>query len=382
MLENYYKELGIYLYLIPIISAFWAMFALLAKKDKTKSQIFLAIYFCTLAIGMGFSFWYDRYESINGNEVLRSINTALTAICATSTLFYFTSLMDPKRLTIKYISSHLVIVAGFSVLLLLTQSIYENEIVISTWNEVAENILNYGILLRILAVILVIVFELYILISILRMYFRYRQFVKNTYSYDDNIDLRWINKCLFLFAFLALSDLGWIINNTIVIKILFNLSAFILICFIFFIGSRQKELPVEKDEIDTEKEIENFDDKSGENSVFHRELRTKLENYFEKKKPYLNPSLNLNDIALELMSNRTYLSQMINQEYQMNFYSFVNQYRIRDAVSLLENQDPQYTIDEVVELSGFKSKSVFYKQFKEVTGMTPLAYIKDLKESH
>ena len=61
------------------------------------------------------------------------------------------------------------------------------------------------------------------------------------------------------------------------------------------------------------------------------ELDPKIEsvrNYMEDQKPFLNPDLNLVDLAKELNMNRAQLSEVINSGFSKNFNDFINEYRI------------------------------------------------------
>ena len=109
------------------------------------------------------------------------------------------------------------------------------------------------------------------------------------------------------------------------------------------------------------------------------ELKQCLLKYFEQKQPYLNPNLKIDDLCIYLNTNRSYLSKIINNEFGMNFYHFINQYRIQSAKKLLsDKKNGHYTIKAVSEMSGFKSVSTFNKSFKETEGNTPSDFRKNL----
>ena len=111
-------------------------------------------------------------------------------------------------------------------------------------------------------------------------------------------------------------------------------------------------------------------------SPLRKEVKEDLYKYFESSKPYLNPKLSLADVACTLKVNPTYLSRLINNELDMHFYSFVNQYRIGYALSLIRQSDYKIKVSTLYTTAGFKSRSVFYKQFQEKTGCTPKEYIR------
>jgi YesN/AraC family two-component response regulator len=102
------------------------------------------------------------------------------------------------------------------------------------------------------------------------------------------------------------------------------------------------------------------------------ELSLRLEKYLAEEKPYLWCDVTLEEFCKKLNTNRTYISRLINDEYNMSFYDLLFEYRVRAALEYLNN--PQYdhlSIEGIGELSGFKSNSNFYKRFKNMVGMTP-----------
>ncbi len=124
-----------------------------------------------------------------------------------------------------------------------------------------------------------------------------------------------------------------------------------------------------------------FDDKliiseNGEmGNMLTNRLKSELLLLFSRKKIYVNPDLRITHISEQLKTNRTYISKMINEEFNMNFNEFVNQYRIEEAKKLLGNpQNKLSTMEQVAEHSGFGSVNSFSRIFKEITGRTPGKY--------
>ena len=62
------------------------------------------------------------------------------------------------------------------------------------------------------------------------------------------------------------------------------------------------------------------------------------------------------------------------------FNSFINGYRVKEAVRLFTEQ-PELDIEDVLEMSGFNAKTTFYTVFKEATGLSPAAFRKALQEN-
>lgn len=90
---------------------------------------------------------------------------------------------------------------------------------------------------------------------------------------------------------------------------------------------------------------------------------------------YLQPGLTITDLAKTIHTNRTYLSAYINQTYGISFREWISRLRIDYAKkSMLEN--PEMSIAEISEKSGFLSISNFNSSFKEKEGTTPLKWKK------
>lgn len=93
---------------------------------------------------------------------------------------------------------------------------------------------------------------------------------------------------------------------------------------------------------------------------------------FERDCVYLNPRLRLTELANILGTNRTYLSQFINQCCDSSFYDFVNDYRIHHAKLLLHSTDDN--LDVIAMKSGFNSLSTFRRAFMQREGKSPTEY--------
>jgi AraC-like DNA-binding protein len=104
---------------------------------------------------------------------------------------------------------------------------------------------------------------------------------------------------------------------------------------------------------------------------------TKLEAYVQSEKPYLNSNLTLGDLAEALDIPKHHLTKTLNLKLQKNFFNYVNEYRIAEFKSLI--QDPQNATQTIMALAfqvGFNSKSAFNNFFKKSTQMTPTEFRK------
>lgn len=101
---------------------------------------------------------------------------------------------------------------------------------------------------------------------------------------------------------------------------------------------------------------------------------------FEKEQLFLNPELSLEIVSNKLGISKSYLSALINQTTNENFYHFVNSYRIAYLISLFKaKKHKEFTILSLAFESGFSSKSTFQAFFKKIKGKTPTQFIKQLE---
>lgn len=119
----------------------------------------------------------------------------------------------------------------------------------------------------------------------------------------------------------------------------------------------EKKVSLEKNEDDRTTEMPNF-----------RELKNSLETLFEKDLVFKDANLKIWDLCAMLGTNRTYLSQCINNEYGQNFSNFVNSYRVEHVKKMIVS-NPDISIAELLQDSGFGSANSLYRAFKGFEGL-------------
>lgn len=90
---------------------------------------------------------------------------------------------------------------------------------------------------------------------------------------------------------------------------------------------------------------------------------------------YLSPETNMDDVARELGTNRTYLSRMLRAEFDTTFSELVTSLRMTHAETLLRETD--LSIMEIAMQSGFADNRYFARRFKKIHGISPVEYRKD-----
>ena len=105
-----------------------------------------------------------------------------------------------------------------------------------------------------------------------------------------------------------------------------------------------------------------------------------LEKLMTEEHIYTDNLLTKDKVAELLGSNRTYLSQIINEQTGKTFTQYINDYRIQDAIQQLSDPNNQISLKALSIELGFNSATTFYKQFQIATEMTPTQYRKQVIE--
>ncbi len=98
-------------------------------------------------------------------------------------------------------------------------------------------------------------------------------------------------------------------------------------------------------------------------------LAEKITIEFTINKIHLNNELNISDLVTKLGSNRSYISYIINHQFNQNFSSFVNSYRIEE-LKLLLAKNQQYTNQDLAENCGFGTINSMKRSVYLKTGLS------------
>lgn len=99
-----------------------------------------------------------------------------------------------------------------------------------------------------------------------------------------------------------------------------------------------------------------------------------IEKLMKEDRIYLRKNLTLESLAAEAGTNRTYLSKTVNSFSGKNFNSYIDGYRIREAVRIIEQSPKNAVFKQIAETVGYNSVPVFYKAFTKETGLAPGKY--------
>jgi len=208
------------------------------------------------------------------------------------------------------------------------------------------------------------------------------------YSSSTDIDLNWLRKLVLVFGIVWTILIGVTIIHHVFLMfsmvfctdgLFLSLSVFVIL--IGYFGLKQKLIFSSEDVLVTREDPKTLTKYAGSRLTDSeaQQHAEKLTDYMNSSKPYLNPDLSLSQLAEEIGISSHYLSQVINEKFKLNFFDFVNRYRVE---AFKENiKDPRYSNYSFLGIAfecGFNSKSAFNRIFKQVTGLTPSQYKKAL----
>lgn len=103
-------------------------------------------------------------------------------------------------------------------------------------------------------------------------------------------------------------------------------------------------------------------------------IATKLRKAMQSEQLFCENELTLHQLSSAIGVSENHISETLSQHLSVNFFLFINHYRIEEAKKLLATTE-QSIIDISLE-SGFNSRSTFNSAFKKTEGVTPSAYRK------
>jgi AraC-like DNA-binding protein len=120
--------------------------------------------------------------------------------------------------------------------------------------------------------------------------------------------------------------------------------------------------------------------------VEEKEVKEKLESVVKiiekhmlENKAYLNPSISLKVFAKDIKLPERLISKAINKIEHKNFNNYINYYRVEEFKQLLSmDRHKKFSISAIANEAGFNSRASFYKNFKDIVGVSPLSYVNNI----
>lgn len=218
----------------------------------------------------------------------------------------------------------------------------------------------------------------FILVCVLMI--RHRRFIRENYSYTEHIDVTWAINCVLLLFLCMTTYMIVFANETWLSGAVFQLICVGAWLYLYVLSRRHSVVDMPPLSIFAFPWVRHDDNVSPAPEKLSSEASDAIASHLDvcmnERKLYLNPKLTLLDVASEIGTNRTYLSEYLNQVLNTTFYEYINEFRVRTACEILDSMssDNKRTMQEVAEMSGFNSLSTFNRSFVKVKGVTPSRY--------
>ncbi len=230
----------------------------------------------------------------------------------------------------------------------------------------------FAILYRAIWDVFFISYVSYMLYSAAKIVSDHRRNMTDIHSTQEYVDMAWLKNIVFYAPIMLLGDLLLLCTDS---SFFYDLADTMLLSFVAYLGwhiVQQRELHpqsvviidiIKTDRIDTEKQMA---------------MALAISNYMQERKPYTNVDLTMPQLAAMLNISNNDLSHILNNHFQENFYTYINRHRIEESKRIMSDSTrSNLSIEGVAEESGFRSKSTFYKWFKQLNGLSPGEYRSD-----
>ena len=218
----------------------------------------------------------------------------------------------------------------------------------------------------------------------------YTHTLKDMFAALENVRLTWLRNITLLMTFLLLI---FLMENVLFLlhvnfSHFFNLTSTIMAVSVYALGY----MGVSRSEVLLSMEIatpvsqlprmENITksaayEKSGLSEEKAKKYKQQLLSLMENEQLFRDSDLTLSKVAAKLAVSTHNLSEIINKQIEMNFFDFVNGYRVEQVKKdLLDKDKENLTLIAIAFDAGFNSKSSFNAIFKKHTGKTPSEFRK------
>jgi AraC-like DNA-binding protein len=210
----------------------------------------------------------------------------------------------------------------------------------------------------------------------------FRKLLRDTTSDNTFPDFNWLKNMFILFSLLGLFLLTNLALNTISLDIdrflrweVYYIFIAFIIYYLGFVGYKQPDYQkVHIEEPVNPLKISKLSNEKNE------EIVKIIEKALQKDKVFLNPTISSQELAKLLELSQSNLSYVVNNSFKKSFRDLINEYRVEEVKSKLNNIDYKHmSILGIALECGFNSEASFYRIFKKNTGVSPKEYIHQKK---
>lgn len=369
-------------------------------KDGQVANIYLAVFMCLLCSCLSLFFLFDLWI-VHLPHFILSFIPLLPGIPVTLFLYAKSISFREKRCVTTEVLLHLI--PCFIIFTLLLPFFTLPGIEKIEWQLLTDDsyiefsdIQQFTLSLLWPLKIFIVLHGLAYFYAITRILKKYQIAVRNTYSYTEGINFRWLQILVYtgIGLYLIYPTLKWVhygSQHPFYLWVVSIFSGCIVLSLFSYFGVTQKR--VGENRIEPSGSTSNVillgehsrspqgkykNSALSESAVL--EIESLILEEMKTRQPYRDPQLSVKQLADGIALSVKDVSRVINERIGKNFMEFINAYRIADAKNLLANDITKNIIEIVFEV-GFNSKTAFYEAFKKETGLTPTAFRKQNQKS-
>lgn len=105
------------------------------------------------------------------------------------------------------------------------------------------------------------------------------------------------------------------------------------------------------------------------------ELKEQIFDLILIQKKYKDKNFSAKKLAEILGTNTRYISAVISIRFHTNYKSFINKFRIEEAMTILaDKRYKDLSMQDISDMVGFANRQSFYASFYKINQMTPKEY--------
>lgn len=182
--------------------------------------------------------------------------------------------------------------------------------------------------------------------------------------------------------------------NSMIIRVFIGIFILSLVLYIFKIRKEKKKINDKINRLITESNLR----KTNENKILTKETESQTINIdkqkeleildklqlLEHKKYFLSKEFNQQNVAKKIKTNTTYLSHIVNTNFNKSFSEYANELKINYVIDELLNNPVyrKYSTQAIAESVGFKNAISFTKSFKKRAGVSPTQFIHKIENNN
>ena len=365
-----------YFFYIAVFNAFFFSLLLFQKKSRMIHDNILIVWLVYLGLFIG-SYSLYSHELFTQFNILSSSFISLFMLQGIFLYLYASKLVSKQNRFNKKTLLHLLPFAAFNLYLLVAS--FFPDIAHEIRIENVHTNMHHPLLFQLFLIITLLSGPFYFILT-LRLFKKHDINIFNNFSSIDTINLEWLRKLVIIFGviwtvLIIITVIHHIFNLFSMVfctdSLFLTLSVFVIL--IGYFGLKQKvifENELEEPLVLEEEKLKYSGSTLKDDEA--SEYAEKLIEYMRLEKPYLNPDLTLTKLASDIDISTHHLSQIINEQFKLNFFEYINQFRVEEVKSrIIDPKFEPYSLLGIAFDSGFNSKSSFNRIFKKFTNQTP-----------